>query len=458
MSQIEKAGKGRITREMKQVAKEEGISPEELRRNVRSGFAVVLKNKKHKHADPVGIGRGLRVKVNANIGTSPLHAELSREIEKLRAAIEAGADTVMDLSTGGEIDRIRREIVRRSSIPVGSVPIYQTAIEAGSIEEMDIDLYLKVFRKHARDGIDFTTVHAGVTKKALGLIKNRVMKCVSRGGSFLLSWMKVNRKENFLFEYFEEILKIAGKYNVTLSLGDGLRPGCISDSTDKAQICELKILGKLAEVARENGVQVIIEGPGHVPLNEIEKNVRLEKKYCNHAPFFVLGPLPTDIAAGYDHVAASIGAALAAWKGADFLCYVTPKEHVGLPSVEDVREGVIAAKIAAHVAEIAKGNELARERDLKMSVARENVDWNEMLKHCIYPKKLIELRRAECEKNPNLSRAKYCSMCGAFCVFRVYKSSGKNENHVRRNRFEGKGGGDSRKGGSRTGGKNSAHP
>lgn len=251
------------------------------------------------------------------------------------------------------------------------------------------------------------------------------MKCVSRGGSFLLAWMKYHKKENFLYEYFDEILKIAKKYDVTLSLGDGLRPGCIADATDKAQIQELKVLGNLAKRARQAGVQVIIEGPGHIPLNEIEKNVILEKRYCNSAPFYVLGPLPTDIATGYDHIACAIGGALAGWKGANFLCYVTPKEHIGLPDINDVREGVVITKIAAHIADIAKGNKEAISQDLKMAQARERVNWDKMLKHAIDQKKFIELRREECKKNPQLAEEKYCSMCGPFCVFKIYK--GKNK-------------------------------
>ncbi len=421
MTQIQSAGKNQITREMKKVATDEKIGVGLLKEKIKQGLVVIPANINHRNLKPIGIGYGLKVKINANIGTSTLKSDLKTELKKLRVAIEAGADTVMDLSTGGDLDKIRKEIIKNCSIPLGTVPIYQTMIEAGGIKQMSIDVYLKVFEKHAKDGVDFATVHAGVTKRVIPLTKKRVMKSVSRGGSFLLAWMKYHKKENFLYEHFDEILKIAKKYNVTLSLGDGLRPGCLADATDEAQIQELKILGELAKKARRAGVQVMIEGPGHIPLNEIEKNVVLEKKYCNNAPFYVLGPLPTDIATGYDHIACAIGGALAGWKGADFLCYVTPKEHIGLPDVDDVRDGVVITKIAAHIADIAKGNKEAVRRDLKMAKAREKVDWEKMLKYAIDPKKFIELRREECKKNPQLKKVKYCSMCGPFCVFRIFK-------------------------------------
>ncbi|PIS39745.1 MAG: phosphomethylpyrimidine synthase ThiC [Candidatus Nealsonbacteria bacterium CG08_land_8_20_14_0_20_38_20] len=315
------------------------------------------------------------------------------------------------------INEIRREIIKNCRLPLGTVPIYQALIEAGSVAAMDIENYLRVFEKQAKDGIDFATVHAGITKRTFPLLKKRIMKCVSRGGSFMLNWMKEHQRENFLYENFERILEIAREYDVTLSLGDGLRPGCLADATDAAQIQELKILGKLAQKAREMGVQVMIEGPGHIPLNEIEKNVQLEKRYCGNAPFYVLGPLPTDIAAGYDHISGAIGGALAGWKGADFLCYVTPMEHIGLPDVDDVREGVVVTKIAAHIADIAKGNKEAILRDYKMAKSRAKVNWQGMAKYVIDRKKFLELRRKECEKNPQLKKAKYCSMCGPFCVF-----------------------------------------
>lgn len=417
MTQIQAAKEKIITKEMKVVARKEGLDAEKLRAQVARGLVVIPANKLHKNLNPIGIGSCLRVKVNANIGASPIRGALKTELEKLKAATEAGADTVMDLSMTRNIDETRREIIKNCRLPLGTVPIYQALIEAGTLTALGIENYLDVFEKQAKDGIDFATIHAGVTKRAFPLLKKRVMKCVSRGGSFMLSWMKEHQRENFLYENFERILEIARQYDITLSLGDGLRPGCLADATDAAQIQELKILGKLAQKAREMGVQVMIEGPGHIPLQGIEKNVQLEKRYCGNAPFYVLGPLPTDIAAGYDHIACAIGGALAGWKGADFLCYMTPKEHIGLPDTEDVREGVVVTKIAAHIADIAKGNKEAILRNYKMAVAREKVNWQEMAKYAIDRKKFSEIRNKECEKNPELKKAKFCSMCGPFCVF-----------------------------------------
>jgi len=421
MTQFEAAQKGKITKEMKIVARNEKIAPSQLKKKVAKGLVVIPANKNHRNLKPIGIGSGLRIKINANIGTSLIKSDFKQELKKLKVALEAGADTIMDLSTSHNVDKIRKKIIENCDVPLGTVPIYQVAIESGKVENMDIDNYLRVLEKQAKDGVDFVTCHAGVTKKAFPLIKKRLMKCVSRGGSFLLAWMEYHKKENFLYENFDEILKVAKEYDVTLSLGDGLRPGCLADATDKAQIQELKILGELAKKAKEKGVQVMIEGPGHIPLNEIEKNVELEKKYCENAPFYVLGPLPTDIATGYDHIGCAIGGAIAGWKGADFLCYVTPREHIGLPTINDVREGVVVTKIAAHIADIARGNKTAILRDFKMAQAREKVNWTEMAKYAVDPKKFIELRREECKKNPRLKNAKYCSMCGPFCVFRVYK-------------------------------------
>jgi phosphomethylpyrimidine synthase len=426
MTQLQMAIKNRVTGEMKLVAKKEKIEIGKLKKWIRESLVVIPANKNHKNLKPIGIGSGLRVKVNANIGTSPVKSDLKTELKKLRVALEAGADTIMDLSIGGNLDKIRRALIKNCPVPFGTVPIYQTAIEAKKLEDMTINKYLQVFKKQARDGIDFATVHAGVTQKTFPLIKKRVMKCVSRGGSFLLAWMKYHRKENFLYENFEEILVVAKEYDVTLSLGDGLRPGCIADATDKAQIQELKILGELAERAKAQGVQVMIEGPGHLPLNEIEKNVKLAKKYCQKAPLYVLGPLPTDIAVGYDHIVCAVGGALAGWKGADFLCYVTPREHIGLPDIDDVREGVVITKIAAHIADLARRNKEAVLRDYQMAKARSRVNWKGMLKYTIDPQKFINLRKQEKLQSKEL---KYCSMCGPFCVFRTPKKVGRFKNH-----------------------------
>jgi len=419
MTQLEEALKGNITKEMEKVARYENMCPEILRRKIKEGFAIIPSNVKQKNVKICGIGEDLKIKVNANIGTSPIKHDLKTELKKLKVAIKAGADTVMDLSTGWDIDYIREEIVNHSTVPVGTVPIYQAAIEVEGSENLSIDSYLKVLEKHAKGGIDFATIHAGVTKKALPLLEKRLLGVVSRGGAFMVNWMRKHNKESFLYEHFDEILNILKEYDVAISLGDGLRPGCINDATDKAQIYELIVLGKLAQRCKEKGVQVMIEGPGHIPLEQIEKNVILEKKYCNNAPFYVLGPLPTDIATGYDHVACAIGGALAAWKGADFLCYVTPKEHIGLPNIKDVREGVIVSRIAAHIADIARGKKEAKEIDNKMSKARSNLDWNEMARYAIDPEEFIKLRKEECKINPK--NLEHCSMCGEFCAIKTYK-------------------------------------
>ena len=420
MTQLEHARQKQITSEMKVVAEYENIEVELLRDRIEQGLVVIPANINHKNLVPKGIGFGLKTKINANIGASPVKSDLATEIKKLEVAIDAGADAMMDLSIGDDIDAIRKEILSKCTVPLGTVPLYQTAVEAKEIKNMNIEAYLNVLEKQGKDGVDFITVHAGVTRDVLPLVEKRLMKCVSRGGSFLLAWMRHHQQENFLYEHFDKVLDIAKQYDMTISLGDGLRPGCIADATDEAQMHELKILGELTQVAREKGVQVIIEGPGHVPLNEVEKNVELAKKYCNNAPFYILGPLPTDVATGYDHIACAIGGALACSKGADFLCYVTPREHIGLPNIEDVREGVVVAKIAAHIADIAKGNKVAIARDRTMSAARYAVDWNEMVKHVIDPKKFLELRREECSANEDLkNNDKYCSMCGPFCAYKL---------------------------------------
>ncbi|MBI5148591.1 phosphomethylpyrimidine synthase ThiC, partial [Candidatus Pacearchaeota archaeon] len=354
MTQLEKALNDEITKEMRYVARQEEIDVNLLKQRVADGLIVIPANISHKNLKPIGIGYGLKTKVNANIGTSPIKSDLNAELKKLNVAIKAGADTVMDLSTSENLDEIRKEIIASSQIPIGTVPIYQATIEIGGPENLTLEKYLEIFEKNAKDGVDFATVHAGVVKEVLPLLEKRLMPVVSRGGSFLIKWMQKHDKQNFLYEHFDKILDIAREYDVTLSLGDGLRPGCIEDATDKAQIYELRILGELTAKARRRGVQVMVEGPGHIPLNEIGDNIKLEKKICRNAPFYVLGPLPTDIAAGYDHIACAIGGALAGMHGADFLCYVTPKEHIGLPNEKDVREGVIVTKIAAHIADIAK--------------------------------------------------------------------------------------------------------
>ena len=365
MAQRIKAHKGIVTKEMEMIAIEEGISLEWLRNKVASGRVVIPVNRKHKGVKPVGIGEGLRIKVNANLGTSSDHIDLEEELKKLEVSIRTGADTVMDLSTGGDIDAIRKEIIRHSSIPVGTVPIYEAVVNAvrkrRSLAKMRVEDLFEVIERQAEEGVDFMTVHCGVTRSSVERLRRdrRLMGVVSRGGSFLIEWMIYNNQENPLFSHYDRLLEIAKRYDVTLSLGDGLRPGCLADATDRPQVEETIILGELTERAWAEGVQVMIEGPGHVPLDQIEANVLLEKRLCKGAPFYVLGPLVTDISPGYDHITCAIGGAIAGKAGADFLCYVTPSEHLKLPSIEDVREGVIATRIAAHAADIARGNQKA---------------------------------------------------------------------------------------------------
>jgi len=413
-------------KEIKKLARYEGISREALRRGIKAGRIVLLKNPGHEEAlggefSPAAVGEGTKVKVNANIGTSPDILDIELEKEKARVAIEAGADTLMDLSTGGkveEIHRARREILK-FPVPVGSVPIYQAAVEACTkrkgILDMTEDMMLDTIEKHAKDGIDFMTVHVGMTRETLGVVdrSKRIIKIVSRGGSLIARWMRATGKENPLYKEFDYLLEISKKYNSALSLGDALRPGAINDATDKAQLSELRLLGRLVERARKKGVSVIVEGPGHVPINEIEKNIKLEKTLCKGAPFYVLGPLVTDIAAGHDHIAGAIGGALAAFYGADFLCYVTPAEHLALPDLEDVREGVIASKIAAHAADIARGKKSEKQLDRAMSAARANLEWEKQFSLALDKQKP---RRYRAERHPKEESS--CTMCGEFCAMK----------------------------------------
>jgi phosphomethylpyrimidine synthase len=419
MTQLAKARAGVTTPEMKAVAEKEQVDVQWLKEKIAAGRIVIPANVKHEGREDCGIGEGLSVKVNANIGTSSDKVDLDEELAKLEVCIEAGADTIMDLSTGGDIDLCRKKIMERSPLPVGTVPIYQAVVETlnqgEGLVQLTVDKIFEGIEKHVADGVDFITVHCGLTLAALEQLKEqgRVTDIVSRGGAFLTTWMLHHELENPLYVHFDRLLTIAKKNDVTLSLGDGLRPGCLADATDRAQIHELMTLGQLTKRAWEADVQVMIEGPGHVPLNQIKANVLLEKQICNHAPFYVLGPLVTDIAAGYDHVACAIGGAVAGEAGADFLCYVTPTEHLCLPGIEDVREGVIVTKIAAHAADIARGRESAIERDRKMSEARKNLDWDTMLELAIDPKKA---RRLRAENPPDEDDV--CTMCGKFCAIK----------------------------------------
>ncbi|MCX8116709.1 MAG: phosphomethylpyrimidine synthase ThiC [Desulfobacterota bacterium] len=422
MTQRIEALKGRITKEMRWVAEEEGVSPEWLREKVAAGRIVIPMNRNRQGVRPVGIGEGLRIKVNTNIGTSSDHVDLDVELEKLRVSIEAGTDTVMDLSTGGDIDAIRREILRHTPIPLGTVPIYEAAIEAarrrGSLAKMEVEDLFEVIERQAEEGVDFMTLHCGVTRNALERLKQarRLLGVVSRGGAFLVEWMIYNDRENPLYEHFDRVLEIAKKHDVTLSLGDGLRPGCLVDATDRPQVLETILLGELTERAWAEGVQVMIEGPGHVPLDQIEANILLEKRLCKGAPFYVLGPLVTDIAPGYDHIACAIGGAIAGKAGADFLCYVTPSEHLKLPTPQDVREGVIATRIAGHAADIARGLRRAIERDIEMAKARRDFDWERQIELAIDPEKARRYHEEGKSRTEDV-----CTMCGEFCAIKRVK-------------------------------------
>jgi phosphomethylpyrimidine synthase len=401
---------------MIQVAEGEGLAAEVLQERVAGGTVVIPCNPNHEGLRPCGIGQGLRTKVNANLGTSTDYPHPDPELEKLQVALEAGADTVMDLSTGGDIDAVRRAILSRCPVPVGTVPIYQAAIEAieerGAIVDMEPESLFAIIERQAQDGVDFMTVHCGVTRASLERLKRqgRVVDIVSRGGAFLTGWILHNDRENPLYEDYDRLLDIARRYDVTLSLGDGLRPGCLADATDRAQVEELLTLGELVDRARQAGVQVMVEGPGHVPLDQIAANIQLQKRLCREAPFYVLGPLVTDVAAGHDHITAAIGGAIAAMAGADYLCYVTPAEHLGLPELEDVREGIIATRIAGHAADIVKGVKGAWEWDLQMSQARKALDWEAQARLSLDPRRAQQVR----SRRGSLSEA--CSMCGKYCA------------------------------------------
>ncbi|NQT29784.1 MAG: phosphomethylpyrimidine synthase ThiC [Candidatus Saganbacteria bacterium] len=416
MTQREQALKGNISEEMKKVARDEGRSPEEIRAGVAQGVIAIPFNPLHKNCKPSGIGKGLKTKVNANIGNSADYPDLSEEIKKLNASLSAKTDTVMDLSTGGDIAQIRREILAKCPVPLGTVPIYQAQLE----NKMTVDGMFSVVEEQAKDGVDFMTIHCGVTFETIGRLKKqpRLMEVVSRGGALMMKWILENKEENPFYKYYNRLLEIARQYDVTLSLGDGMRPGSIVDAGDQAQIQELVVLGDLTKRAWEAGVQIIIEGPGHVPYDQIEAQIKMQKEICRGAPFYVLGPLPTDVAPGYDHITAAIGGTLAAAAGADYLCYVTPTEHLGLPTPDDVKEGVIASRIAAHCADIVKGVPGAKDWDIEMSKARKELNWAKQIELAIDPEKAHKIH-----KKRKSSEATYgeggCSMCGDFCAMKV---------------------------------------
>lgn len=415
MTQMEHAKRGRITEEMRYVAAVEGMDPEELRRRIAAGVAIIPRNVRHDF-NPIGLGQGLATKVNANIGTSGHHQQLHEEVEKLRIAVACGAEMVMDLSTGDELDSVRREILRRCPVILGTVPIYQAVADRGSVYDLTADDLFGVIERHARDGVDFVTVHCGVSREAVRRLDadGRIAGIVSRGGSMLASWMARTGEENPLLAQYDRLLQIAHEYDMTLSLGDGIRPGATGDATDAAQITELLTLGELTRRAHERSVQVMIEGPGHVPIDQIEANVKLEKRICRGAPFYVLGPLTSDIGAGYDHITGAIGGAVAAACGADVLCYLTPAEHLRLPTLEDVRQGVIATKIAAHSGDLAKGVFGARERDDQMSLYRKRLDWEGQYRLALDPERAREFRLMSEDYDKAV-----CTMCGTLCSMQL---------------------------------------
>lgn len=423
MTQMEAARKGMITEKMELAARQAGIQPEFLRKGIAKGTAIVCHNNNHPGGRPLAVGKGIKTRINANIGTSNDDQSITAELEKARVAIAAGADALMDLSTGGPIDEIRRTIIGQTDVCIGSVPLYQAACDTvtkkgRAVVHMTVDDIFDGIRKHLDDGVDFITVHCGVTRATLAKMdrEGRIMDVVSRGGAFTCAWMDHNDAENPLYQYYDRLLELVKPYDATLSLGDGFRPGCIADATDRAQIHELLVLGELTERAWEQGVQVMIEGPGHVPLHQIEANITLQKRLCHGAPFYVLGPLVTDISPGYDHITSAIGGAIAAGAGADFLCYVTPSEHLCLPNTSDVHEGVMATRLAAHAADLVKGIDGALDHDIAMSRARKALDWEAQYRLALDP--VLARERRESSAVPAGGHGA-CTMCGAFCAYKI---------------------------------------
>jgi len=423
-TQLYYARQGVVTDQMRVVARKEGLEPELVRQEVAAGRLVIPANINHANLDPTGIGTAASIKINANIGNSAVSSDIESELCKLQVSVRFGADTVMDLSTGGDIDAIRQAIIEASPLPVGTVPIYQVAAELDRMEEMTVEDLLGMIEHQAEQGVDFMTVHCGLLREYVPLAQRRATGIVSRGGGLLAQWMLHHGRQNPLYDHFDELCDIARRYDVTLSLGDGLRPGSLVDASDEAQFAELRTLGELTERAWAKDVQVIIEGPGHVPLDQIEMNVKMQQEICRGAPFYVLGPLVTDIAPGYDHITSAIGAAVAGYAGASYLCYVTPKEHLGLPSLEDVRVGVVTYKLAAHAADVARGHKGARDRDDEMARARYAFDWERQFALSLDPE---TARRMHDETLPDdrFKKAEFCSMCGPkFCPMRIAHQMG----------------------------------
>ena len=426
-TQMYYARRGELTKQMSYVAKIEGVSENLVMDEVAKGSIIIPANVNHTNLKPMGIGRKLKTKVNANIGNSSLSSDICAELRKLEICLEFGADTVMDLSTDGDLDAIRSAIIEHSSVPVGTVPMYEILKEAKEVTNITNELILSVLEKQAKQGVSYFTIHAGFLREFLPLVKKRKMGIVSRGGSLSASYMSKLNRQNPFYEIFDQILEICAAHDVALSLGDGLRPGCLYDATDEAQLSELRVLGELTLRAWEKNVQVMIEGPGHVPLNQIEYNMKIEQELCHDAPFYVLGPLVSDIGAGYDHITSAIGGTMAAYHGASMLCYVTQKEHLGLPNENDVREGIVAHKIAAHAADVALGKAGAIEKDHAMSDARYAFDWNKQFELSFDPKKARELHDESLPEDAFKS-AHFCSMCGPkFCAYKISKDLEKGE-------------------------------
>ncbi len=430
-TQMDAAKKGIITKEMKIVAKKEGMDAEHLRNLIAEGKVVIPANKNHKSLDPEGVGEGLRTKINVNLGISKDCCNVDKELEKVKTAIDLKAESIMDLSSYGKTEEFRQKLVNMSKAMIGTVPIYDAVgFYDKELQDITAQEFLNVVEKHGRDGVDFVTIHAGINRETSEVFKRnkRLTNIVSRGGSLMYAWMELNNKENPFFEFYDDLLDICAEFDITLSLGDSCRPGSINDSTDPSQIHELMVLGELTLRAWEKNVQIIIEGPGHMPLNEIKANMLLQKKLCHNAPFYVLGPIVTDVAPGYDHITSAIGGAIAASHGADFLCYVTPAEHLRLPNLDDMKEGIIASRIAAHAADIAKGVKGAEKWDYDMSNARQKLDWNKMFELAIDPEKA---RRYRAESMPEHEDS--CTMCGKMCSMRNMNKimEGKNINILR---------------------------
>src|SRR6201984_3208147 len=415
MSQMHLARKGIVTEEMAYVARREKSEPELVCSEVARGRAIIPANIHHRNLEPMGIGIAFKCKINANIGNSATTSEINEELKKLHHSVHYGAATVMDLSTGGNIPEIRQAIINASPVPIGTVPVYEAISRVRRPEDLTIDLMLEVIEEQAEQGVDYMTIHAGVLREQVPLVRKRITGIVSRGGSLMAHWMEHHKKQNFLYERFDDICKIFKKHDVSFSLGDGMRPGCLADASDEAQFAELRVLGELTKKAWEHDVQVMIEGPGHIPMDQIKEQVDKEMEWCYEAPFYTLGPLVTDIAPGYDHITSAIGAAMIGWYGASMLCYVTPKEHLGLPNKEDVKQGIIAYKIAAHAADVARHRAGARDRDDELSRARYAFDWNRQFELSLDP----DTARAyhdETLPEDGFKEAAFCSMCGPkFC-------------------------------------------